>query len=163
MVMDFELAQVNISRLAFSLESPEFVDFMAALDPINAMADTAPGFIWRLQSDEGNATAIGGFEGEQGDGVGVITNMSTWSDVATLSAFVFGPVHAAIMRRRREWFLAMREAYTVCWWVPAGHRPSVTEAEDRLGILRREGPGPEAFTIKRHFPAPAASGGSALG
>lgn len=154
-----DLAQVNIARLAAELDSPRLADFMAALDPINALADSAPGFVWRLQSDSGNATDIVGFGDDVADGVGVITNMSTWTDVASLSAFVFGPLHAAIMRRRREWFLPMREAYTVCWWVPAGHRPDITEAEERLSLLRANGPTPDAFTIKRAFPAPAPVGG----
>ncbi|MDF0528699.1 DUF3291 domain-containing protein [Tsukamurella sp. 8F] len=152
--MQYDLAQVNIARLAADLDSPQLADFVSALDPVNALADAAPGFVWRLQTEDGNATDIVAFEGDQGDGVGVITNMSTWRDVDSLAAFVFGPMHKAIMRRRREWFLPMREAYTVCWWVPAGHRPSVSEAETRLRILRAEGPTPEAFTIRRHFPAP---------
>lgn len=152
--MAFELAQVNIARLAASLESEQLADFVAALDPINELADTATGFVWRLQSEEGNATDVAGFESEQGDGVGVIINLSTWRDVESLAAFVYGPMHTEIMRRRREWFLPMREAYTVCWWVPAGHRPTVPEAEERVAMLRVSGPVPEAFTLKRHFPAP---------
>lgn len=156
--MGHELAQVNIARLAASLDSPALADFVTALAPVNAAADTAPGFRWRLQDETGNATDIAGFGSEQGEGViDVITNLSTWQDVASLTAFVYGPIHAAFMRRRREWFVPMRDAYTACWWVPAGHRPAVGEAEDRLRLLRRCGPAQEAFTLRRHFPAPALS------
>lgn len=149
-----DLAQVNIARLRAALDSPALKDFVDALDPINALADSAPGFVWRLQTEDGNATSIVGFRDDVGDGVDVITNMSTWSDVESLAGFVFGTMHAAIMRRRREWFLPMREAYTACWWVPRGHRPTVAEAEERLHLLRDQGPSPDAFTIKRHFPQP---------
>ncbi|PZS35063.1 MAG: DUF3291 domain-containing protein [Pseudonocardiales bacterium] len=155
--MGYDLAEVNIARLAADLDSPQLADFVDALDPINALADTAPGFRWRLQSDEGDATNIVAFQSEQGDGVGIITNLTTWRDIDSLAAFVFGPMHTAIMRRRREWFIPIREAYTVCWWVPAGHRPSVNEAEERLRLFRRLGPTPEAFTMKCHFPAPGAA------
>lgn len=152
--MAHELAQVNIARLAAHLTDPRLADFVAALEPVNALADAADGFVWRLQTEAGDATDVVAFEGEQGDGIGVITNLSTWRDVEALSAFVFRTAHAEIMRRRREWFLPIEEAYTVCWWVPAGHRPSVEEAEERLALLRRSGPVPEAFSLRRHFPPP---------
>lgn len=155
----YELAQVNIARLQAAMDSPQLADFVDALDPINALADTAPGFRWRLQTEDGNATAIRGFETEIGDGIDVITNMSTWADVESLAGFVYGPMHSAIMRRRREWFLPIREAYTVCWWVPEGHRPTIREAEIRLDLLRELGVTPAAFTIKRHFPSPDVTSG----
>ena len=152
--MSYDLAQVNIARLADDLDSPRLADFVNALDPVNAEADFAPGFAWRLQTEDGNATSVAGFAADTGGGVRVITNMSTWRDVESLAAFVYGPMHAAIMRRRREWFLPITEAYLACWWVPAGHRPTVAEAEDRVALLLRHGPTPAAFTIRRHFPAP---------
>lgn len=154
LLMSFDLAQVNIARLAADLGSPQLRDFVAALDPVNAEADLADGFRWRMQTEDGNATSVVGFGADQRDGVGVITNMSTWRDVESLAAYVFGPMHTAIMRRRREWFLPMRESYTACWWVPAGYRPSVSEAEDRVRVLRAQGPTPAAFTLKHHFAAP---------
>lgn len=124
----------------------ELADLSRLLDPVDALADGAPGIRWRLQDEEGNATHVVAFESEVGDAVGLITNMSTWQDVASLAAFVVGPMHAAIMRRRREWFLPFREAYTTCWWVPAGHCPSVGEAEDRLQLLVVSGrPGTPSF------------------
>ena len=153
--MRFDLAQVNIARLAADLDSPQLLDFVEALDLINAEADLADGFRWRMQTEDGNATSIVGFSSDIKDGAGIITNMSTWRDAESLAAFVFGSMHIAIMRRRREWFLSMREAYMVCWWVPAGHRPSVNEAEDRLRMLREQGPTPAAFTLKHHYTAPA--------
>ncbi len=127
---------------------------MAALDPVNAAADGAAGFIWRLQTEDGNATAIQAFGWDAAGSAGVIVNMSVWRDVEHLGAFVYGEMHRQIMRRRREWFQQMREAYLACWWVPAGHRPSTAEAEDRVRHLRAHGPTPYAFTLRVSFPPP---------
>lgn len=41
---------------------------------------------------------------------------------------------------------------TTLWWVPAGHRPSVAEAESRLLHLRGHGPTPYALTLRTSFP-----------
>jgi hypothetical protein len=156
--MSFELAQVNVGRLLASVDSPVLAGFMAALDPVNAAADLAPGFIWRLQTEDGNATAIQAFEWDAAGSAGVIMNMSVWADVEHLGAFVYGEMHRQIMRRRREWFQVMREAYLACWWVPAGHRPGTGEAEDRIRHLRRHGPTPHAFTLRASYPPPGAEG-----
>ena len=155
----FELAQVNFGRLTAPVGSPELAGFMAALDPVNAAADQAPGFVWRLQTEDGNATAIQAFEWDAAGSAGVIVNMSVWRDVEHLGAFVYGEMHRQIMRRRREWFQRMSEAYLACWWVPAGHRPSTAEAEDRVRHLRAHGPTPYAFTLRVSFPPPG--GGTA--
>ncbi|WP_024801701.1 DUF3291 domain-containing protein [Nocardia sp. BMG51109] len=156
--MSFELAQVNIARLLASLEDPRLADFVAALEPVNAAADVAPGFLWRLQTEDGDATAIRAFEWDTADSVGVIVNMSVWCDVEHLAAFTYGEMHRVILKRRREWFQRMREATHVCWWVPAGHRPTTAEAEDRLRRLRDHGPTPFAFTLQQHFPPPSPGG-----
>lgn len=153
--MAFHLAQVNIARLAAPLDSPQLADFMDALDPVNAVADAAPGFIWRLQDEAGNATAIPAFEWDAGTSAGVIVNMSLWRSADDLSAFVYGDEHRAVLRERRRWFEQMREAYTACWWVPSGHEPTTEEAEDRVRHLRRRGPSPYAFTLREPYAAPA--------
>ena len=150
----FHLAQVNIARLVAPMESPELADFMAALDPVNAVADAAPGFVWRLQDEDGNATSIEAFEWDAGTSAGVIVNMSVWQSLDHLSAFVYGDEHRAVLRQRRRWFEQMDEAYTACWWLPTGHEPTTDEAEDRVRHLRRRGPSPYAFTLRDHFPAP---------
>lgn len=152
--MDWHLAQVNIARLLAPIDSPLLVDFVANLEPVNAAADAAAGFVWRLQSEEGDALAIRAFTWDAGDSAGVIVNMSVWEDADSLAAFVLEPTHRAVLRRRREWFQHMAEAWTVCWWVPAGHRPSTDEAEERLVHLRHHGPTPYAFTLRHRFPAP---------
>jgi Domain of unknown function (DUF3291) len=153
--VDYVLAQVNIGRLIAPLDAPLMADFVAALDPVNAVADAAPGFIWRLQTEDGNATALRVFEqdAEGADG-GILINMSVWESVEALAAFVYGAAHIPVLRRRREWFDRMKEAYTALWWIPRGHIPPIREAEDRVRHLRAHGPTPHAFTLREHFPPP---------
>lgn len=150
----YELAQVNIARLAAPLDSPQLADFVANLAPVNAAADRAPGFVWRLQDDTGDATAITAFDWDAAGSLGVIVNLSVWRDADALSAFVYSDVHRPILRRRREWFLAMKEAYAACWWVPAGVRPTTADAEARVRHLRAHGPTSTAFPLRERFAAP---------
>jgi len=152
----WQLAQVNVARLREPLDHPQLAAFVGALDPVNATADLAPGFIWRLQADGGNATTVKAFTWDAGESAGVIVNMSVWTDVDHLTAFVLGDLHRAILRRRREFFHKMAEAHLACWWVPAGHRPSTEEAEGRVLYLRANGPTPFAFTLRHHYPPPDA-------
>ncbi len=149
------LAQVNIGRLVAPLDSPQLADFVAWLDPVNAVADTAPGFVWRLQTEDGNSTALRAFSGDaEGADGGILINMSVWESVEALAAFVYGDAHREVLRRRREWFERLTDLYAAAWWMPRGHIPTIVEAEDRLRHLRRHGPTPYAFTLKVHFPPP---------
>jgi Domain of unknown function (DUF3291) len=152
--VDYLLAQVNIGRMREPLDSPLLADFVAALDPVNAAADTAPGFVWRLQTEDGNATAVHAFEWDRAGSAGVLVNMSVWESVEALGAYVYGAAHIAVLRRRRQWFEPMKEAYTALWWIPRGHTPTVHEAEERVKHLRAHGPTPYAFTLRVHFPPP---------
>jgi len=152
----YELAQVNIARLAAPLDAPALADFLAALAPVSGVADEAPGFVWRLQTEDGNATAVRVFDWDAGDSCGVIVNMSVWADVESLDACVHGEAHHRVLRRRRQWFRRTPEAWMACWWVPTGHRPTTDEAEARLRHLRAQGPSPHAFTLRERFPAPGA-------
>lgn len=146
----YRLAQLNIAKMKEPLESPSMSDFVANLDRINALAEQAPGFLWRLKDEAGNAVSLRPF------GADFIVNMSVWTDVASLSNYAFKSGHVDIMRRRREWFERMVEAYAVLWWVPKDHRPSVAEAKERLDHLQKFGATPQAFTFKEAFPAPDA-------
>jgi hypothetical protein len=137
------LAQVNIALPLAPLDAPLLRDFMAALDPVNAGADAAPGFVWRLQTEEGDATGVVGFGDDR-----LIVNMSVWESLDALREFVYrDPGHLAVLRCRREWFHKHAEAFQVLWWIPEGHIPTVEEAEERLDLLRRLGPSPDAFTF----------------
>ncbi len=145
-----QLAQLNIAHLNAPLDSPALSDFVDNLERINALAEQSDGFVWRLQTEDGNATSISYF-GDQ-----VITNMTVWKDIVCLHNYVYRTAHAQIMSRRKEWFERMSEAYQVLWWVPKSHRPSLHEAEGKLQQLKANGPGPGAFTFKQSFTAPDA-------
>jgi hypothetical protein len=152
--MSYLLAQVNIGRLRAPLDSPQLSAFVTALDPVNAAAEAMPGFVWRLQTEEGNATSIQAFEWDAAGSAGVIINMSVWDCVESLASFVYSAEHLPVLRRRREFFEHMTEAYTAMWWIPAGTRPTPHDAEERIRHLRAHGPTPFAFTFRVHFPPP---------
>ena len=145
---NYQLAQINIAALKAPLDSPELKDFVDNLDRINALAEASDGFVWRLVGDGNDATSLRPL------GENVIINMSVWRDVEALKAFAYQSAHAPIMRRRREWFTRMAQAYMVLWWVPAGHVPTLAEAAARLELLRRDGPTSAAFTFSEAFAAP---------
>jgi hypothetical protein len=148
MATGYQLAQLNIGRMRAPTDDPLVAEFMAALDEINALAERSGGFVWRLQTEDGNATSIRPFDDEL-----VLVNMSVWESVEALADFVYRTDHVALLRRRREWFERMEELYLVLWWVPRGHIPTVTEAVERLDHLRRHGPTPHAFTFRSVFSA----------
>jgi len=144
----FELAQLNIAKMKEPLDSPLLADFVANLDRINAVADSAAGFVWRLQTTEGDATSLRPL------GDDTLVNMSVWQDVASLRNYVYRTAHVEVMRRRKEWFEHMSEAFIVLWWVPVGHRPTVQEATSKLELLRKIGPSEDAFTFRNAYPPP---------
>ena len=146
----YQLAQLNIAHLLAPIDSPVLADFVNNLDRINGLAEAAPGFVWRLQTAEGDATAIKDF------GEDYLVNMSVWQDVETLHTFVYQTAHAEIMSRRKQWFARIADAYSVLWWIKAGHRPDTAEARLRLDLLQQQGPTAQAFTFKRRFPSPEA-------
>jgi Domain of unknown function (DUF3291) len=148
----YELAQFNIGIIRGPMDSPVMAEFAANLDRINALAERTPGFVWRLQTEQGDATAIRPFADEN-----MLLNMSVWRDVESLNSYVYSSAHVEVMRRRREWFERMNDAFLVLWWVPKSHRPSVAEAIAKLEMLRSKGPTPEAFTFRKAFPPPDAA------
>lgn len=145
----WQLAQINVARAIAPLDSPKLADFLANLDRINALADAAPGFVWRLQDEGGNATDIG-----VTDDPLLIVNLSVWDSRESLFDFVYRTGHTAIMARRYEWFERRSGPHMALWWVTAGARPSVDAGLARLRDLADRGPSPEAFTFKLHFPPP---------
>lgn len=149
-MVDPELAQLNIARIRAPLESDSMRGFVDNLDRINALAESSPGFVWRLQTEEGDATALRPFDDDD-----LLVNLSVWRDVESLRSFVFHTVHSDFLQRRREWFQRMEEAYTVLWWVAPGELPTIDDAIRRLGLLRERGPSAQAFTFREPFPAPS--------
>jgi Domain of unknown function (DUF3291) len=149
MMPRFHLAQVNIGRLRAPIDDPMMEGFRSQLGPINALADSSPGFVWRLQTEDGNAMAIRPFPDER-----MAINMSVWESLEALQQFVYRSAHAGPLRDRKQWFESIEGPIQVLWWVPAGHIPTVAEALDRLRHLKQHGPSPAAFTFRAPFPPP---------
>lgn len=144
------LAQLNISRLLEPVDSARLAPFVERLAEVNALAEAAPGFLWRDKDDAGASNLANRPFGDD-----ILVNFSVWRDVEALSAFVYRSFHAQMVRRRDEWFHPATEPMVVLWWVPAGHVPTVQEAAERLALLRRQGATAEAFTLRERFPPPS--------
>lgn len=145
---DMQLAQLNIAHMLAPIDSPQLKDFVDNLDFINGLAEQAPGFIWRLVTEEGSdATEL-----EHPFGNDVIVNMSVWEDKDSLFNYVYKSQHKDIMARRKEWFHLPVEAHTVLWWIPTSTVPTVAEAHAKLEHLKQHGPTEHAFTFKSPFP-----------
>lgn len=143
------LAQLNIARLRAPLDSPALAGFVALLPEVNALAERSPGYVWRLQDESGDATALRPF------GADVIVNLTVWESVEALHGFTYRTTHLEPMRRRREWFVPADGPHLVLWWIPAGARPTLAEAAERLDRLRHDGPSPAAFTFRSPYPSDA--------
>ncbi len=148
------LAQLNIARARFPVESTEMAEFMAALDPVNALGESSPGFVWRLIGEaEQGATDIRGPFGDN-----VLITMSVWESVEALRDFTYASGHLDYLRRRREWLDHYGiTGHLVLWWIPSGHIPTVTEGAERLAHLDQHGPTAHAFTLRRPMPLAAGS------
>jgi hypothetical protein len=147
----YHLAQLNVALPRGPMDDPIMAEFQAGLVPLNAIADAAPGFVWRLVDEGGaDATTLRPF------GDDTMVNLSVWESVEALRDFTYRvPGHLEALRRRREWFHPYGAGnMLVLWWIPAGTVPTLDEARERLALLDRRGPGPEAFTLRRPFPAP---------
>lgn len=143
----YHLAQVNIGRIRAQLDDPVMNGFVQRLDEINALAEASPGFVWRLQTDEGNATYFRPYEDER-----VLLNMSVWESVESLRQYVFHSAHRELLRQRQDWFERFQGAYAALWWVSAGHIPGIDEAKRRIAHLDAHGPTEFSFTFQSVFP-----------
>ena len=138
------VAQLNVARMRYPLDSPELADFVAGLTEVHAIAEASPGYLWREDS-----TRLRPFGPE------ILFNLSTWRTVEDLRAFTYHSRHVEFMRRRREWFdLEGLPAFLVLWWVRENHRPTLAEGKRRLDYLASHGPSAVAFTLRTSFPAP---------
>ncbi|MEO8541820.1 MAG: DUF3291 domain-containing protein [bacterium] len=145
----YHLAQYNIAWIVAPLDSPVMADFTDNIAEINALAESAPGFVWRHQTDDGDSTAIRVRDDDR-----IIINFSLWQDAESLFEYAYHSGHTDYFRRRTEWFTHEDDPYAVLWWVPEGHLPTVDEAESKLAELKTNGPTAAAFTFKKRFPPP---------
>ena len=144
---DWHIAQLNVATALYDADDPRIRGFYEQLDAINALAEQSRGFVWRLQSETGNATDI-----QVGSDPRLIVNMSVWESVEALSDFAYKSAHRKVFADRRKWFKRPDQAYQVLWWVPVGHFPDIDEAMQRLTTLRASGPTPTAFDFQTQFP-----------
>jgi Domain of unknown function (DUF3291) len=144
----YQIAQVNIGRIKAPLDEPTMLGFVSRLDEINALADRSPGFVWRLQTEAGNATYFRPYPGDDR----ILLNMSVWETMDALKNYVYRTAHADVLRLRDDWFEKFAGVYLALWWVPAGRRPGIDEAKKRLAHLEQHGPTQFAFTFKAAFP-----------
>ncbi|WP_155372556.1 DUF3291 domain-containing protein [Catellatospora vulcania] len=145
------LAQLNVGRLIAPIDAPELAEFVALLEPINALADGAPGFVWRLRESESDPALT--YRHDFGDDL--LINMSVWRGRQDLWDYVYRTRHLAVLQRRREWFQRTVEIHSVMWWIPDGHLPSAAEGMARLALLAEHGPGADAFTFRDFHGPPA--------
>lgn len=121
--------------------------FVARLAEINALADRSPGFVWRLQTAEGNATYLRPYADDR-----ILFNLSVWESVEQLKDYVYRTAHAELLKQKRDWFERFDGAQVAMWWVPAGHIPGIDEAKKRLAHLEEHGPSQFAFTFRTVHP-----------
>ncbi len=145
----WHLAQLNVGQLRAPIDHADSAGFADNLDPINELAEETPGFVWRLQDDHGNATSFA----RDGDPLRIL-NLSVWESVESLRAYTYRSGHVDFLRRRLEWFEPREGGHLVLWWIPAGHEPTIAEAEERLARLTADGPSRDAFTFMLMFPPP---------
>ncbi len=115
--------------------------FSTRLDELNALADRSPGFVWRLEDEDGVATSYRPYDEL------TLINLSVWDSVESLKAFTYRSDHGEPFRRRREWFERMDTPHLVMWWVEDGHRPTVEDGMHRLAELTDHGPSERTFTF----------------
>jgi hypothetical protein len=143
----YHLAQINIGRTLGTMDSAIMAEFKANLDPINALAERTPGFVWRLKSDDGNdATSIHVYEDDY-----LLINMSVWESVEALRGYTYNSAHTDFVRRRAQWFEKLKEQIFALWWIPAGHIPTPQEGKEKLQYLREHGATPLVFTFTQRF------------
>lgn len=150
-MLAYHLAQINIARMLAPIEDPIMAEFVAQLAPVNALADESPGFVWRLQTEAGDATSIKVYDDDF-----VIVNLTVWETVDSLREFVYKSAHQRVLRDRKRWFERFDGPYYALWWIPDGQLPSIEEGKKRLDYLRKQGDSEFAFSFKHVFPPPTA-------
>lgn len=146
---EYHLAQINVALMRAPLDDPSMAEFAAALDQVNAIADQSPGFVWRLQSESGNATQIQAYSDPR-----MLVNLSVWQSVNQLKNYVYQSLHSEFFVRRRQWFEKYQGEHLALWWVPVGHLPTVEEGKAKLEHLSQHGDSATAFTFANPFPCP---------
>lgn len=129
---------------------------VARVAEMNAVADSDPGFVWRLPGSEATHEALRVFDGYlvPFDPERVFYNLSVWNTVDDLRRYVFRTIHAEMLRGKRDWIDHFDRAHLAMWWVPAGTLPTIAESSARLRALDQRGPTSFSFNFSTQYPAP---------
>ena len=147
---EYHLAQINIAQARDAMDSEAMKGFVDRLDEINSLADKTSGFVWRLQTEEGDATSIQAFDDPM-----LLVNMSVWENIESLKSYVYKSIHVELVRDRDAWFSKMLQAHQALWWIPVGHIPTVEEGKEKLQYIEENGSTEDAFTFAKSFDAPS--------
>ena len=147
--MEYHLAQVNTAKMNADLDDPIMSGFVQRLDEINALADGSKGFVWRFQTEAGDATYLRPFDDKQ-----ILFNMSVWETLEDIKDYVYTSKHVELLKSKANWFKKLGEAHLALWWIQEGHMPSVEEALEKLRLIKAKGPSPDAFTFAEPYPRP---------
>jgi hypothetical protein len=141
------IAQLNISRMiGVSINDNIMKDFVAQLDEINLLGEQSEGFVWRLKSDEGNATSYNPYNDDR-----IIVNFTVWETAEHLKNFVYNTAHRLVMKDRKKWFETLGQPSYVLWYIAAGSIPNLADAVERLAYLQTNGSSSYAFDFKNIF------------
>jgi Domain of unknown function (DUF3291) len=144
---EYHIAQINLARMLAPIDDPLMADFVAQLSPINALAEENPGFVWRLQSESGDATSIRVYDDKR-----IIVNLTVWESPDALREYVYKSAHQGVLRDCKRWFENFDGPHYALWWIPAGHIPTTEEGRERLAYLREHGDTEYAFSFKHAVP-----------
>ena len=146
----YHIAQINVARMiGVNIDDPVMKEFVDNLDRVNEMAESSPGFIWRLKDESNNASSFDPYKDDK-----IIINISVWQDIESLENFTYKTFHSDFLRRRKEWFKKYGQAHYAMWWIPQGETPSLDESVDRLNHMQEYGPSEKAFNFKVNFAQP---------
>lgn len=145
----YHLAQVNIAFAKDEMDTETMKGFVSRLDEINKIADEAEGFVWRLQSDDGDSTAYRIFKEPL-----LLVNMSVWESIETLKNYAYKSAHVEMIRDRQAWFRKYASAHQVLWWIPEGYIPTLEDAKEKLDEIQKNGSTVNAFHFGKPFPKP---------
>ena len=148
--MTYQLAQINVARMiGVNIEDPIMKAFVDSIDEVNNLAESSPGFIWRLKDESNNASSFNPFNDEQ-----IIINISVWEDISSLENFTYKTFHTNFIRRRKEWFTKYGKAYYALWWIEKGKYPTIEESIEKLTYLQKNGATENAFDFRNKYVMP---------
>lgn len=145
------LAELNLGILKYDWDDPRVQDFVNGLDLVNGVAQRAPGFVWMMDGATMEHVQTDP-DGPMGGNPRLASTLSVWESVAALEHFVWNTVHKRFYDRKAEWYDMGAALRFVMWWVPVGHRPTMTEAMGRFRHLEDHGNTDHAFGWD-HLPA----------